>query len=244
MAKGGPAGCFVAAVFAAEFGKMVSKETKIDIIVTPAVTLIVGIAVARFIGPYIGDAMKWIGQLIMWATNLQPVPMGALVAVLMGLALTAPISSAAIAVMLELSGLAAGAATVGCCCQMIGFGVISYRENKIGGLIAQGLGTSMLQVPNIVRNPLALIPPTLASALLGPLATTIVPMQNNPAGAGMGTSGLVGQFGAVAVMGTDLSVFLKIGFMNFILPALLSLFIAEYMRKKQWIKLGDLKLDI
>ncbi|MGL4209713.1 MAG: PTS transporter subunit IIC [Candidatus Adiutrix sp.] len=244
MAKGGPAGCFVAAVFAAEFGKMVSKETKVDIIVTPAVTLIVGIAVANFVGPYIGGAMKWIGEVIMWATHLQPIPMGIMVAVLMGLALTAPISSAAIAVMLELSGLAAGAATVGCCCQMVGFAVISYRENKFGGLVAQGVGTSMLQVPNIVRNPLILIPPTLASAILGPFATTVAQMENNPAGAGMGTSGFVGQFGTIASMGTDIMVFVKIGLLHFILPAILALVIAEYMRKKNWIKPGDLKLDI
>ena len=244
IAGGGPAGCFVAAVFGAEFGKMVSKETKVDIIVTPAVTLLVGIAVAKFVGPCIGDFMKWIGELIMWATNLQPIPMGILVAVLMGLALTAPISSAAIAVMLDLSGLAAGAATVGCCAQMIGFGVSSYRENKWGGLIAQGIGTSMLQVPNIVRNPLILIPPTLAGAVLGPIATTVAHMTNNPGGAGMGTSGLVGQFGTVAVMGTGASVFIWMALLHFILPAALTLVFSEFMRKKGWIKFGDQKLDI
>ncbi len=243
-AKGGPAGCFVAAVAAAEFGKLVSKETKVDIIVTPAVTIIVGVAVANFVGPYIGDFMKWIGGVIIWSTNLRPIPMGILVSVLMGLALTAPISSAAIAVMLELSGLAAGAATVGCCCQMVGFAVASYRENKIGGLVAQGIGTSMLQVPNIVRNPLILIPPTLASAILGPVATTVAQMRNNPGGAGMGTSGLVGQFGTIAVMGTDASVFVRIALLHIILPAALTLAISEFMRKKGWIRFGDQKLDI
>lgn len=243
-AGGGPAGCFVATIAGAEFGKMVSKETKVDIIVTPAVTLLVGIAVAKFIGPGIGQGMKWLGALIGMATELQPIPMGALVAILMGLALTAPISSAAIAVMLGLDGLAAGAATVGCCAQMVGFAVISYRENQFGGLVAQGIGTSMLQVPNIIRNPLVLIPPVLASALLGPIATTWGQMMNNPGGAGMGTSGFVGQFGTVAVMGASASVFIKIALLHFILPAVICLAISEFMRKKNWIKYGDLKLDI
>ena len=241
---GGPAGCYVAAVIAAEFGKAVSKETKVDILVTPIVTIIVGIAVAKLIGPPIGSFMVWVGSLIMWATELQPVPMGMLVAVLMGLALTAPISSAAIGVMLELSGLAAGAATVGCCCQMVGFAVASYRENKIGGLVAQGIGTSMLQVPNILRNPLILVPPTLASAILGPLATTAFQMHNSPIGSGMGTSGLVGQIGTLTVMGGSAVVFMKIALLHFVLPIILTLIFSEYMRKKNWIKFGDQKLDI
>lgn len=243
-AGGGPAGCFIAAIFAAEFGKIVSKETKVDIIVTPAVTLIVGIAVAQFVGPYIGAFMTWIGEVIMWATNMQPIPMGILVSVIMGLALTAPISSAAIAVMLGLSGLAAGAATVGCCAQMVGFAVSSYKENKIGGLLAQGLGTSMLQVPNIVKNPLILVPPTLASAILGPIATTVAKMENTPGGAGMGTSGLVGQFGTLDAMGTSAGVLFWILVLQIALPAVLTWVICEYMRKKNYIKFGDMKLDI
>ncbi|MCD8351949.1 MAG: PTS sugar transporter subunit IIC [Planctomycetaceae bacterium] len=244
LAGGGPAGCFIAAVIAAECGKMVSKETKIDLIVTPAVTVFVGIAVGQFIGPYIGMFMTWVGQLIMWATELQPIPMGILVSVIMGLALTAPISSAAIGVMLGLSGLAAGAATVGCCCQMVGFAVASYKENKFGGLLAQGIGTSMLQVPNIVKTPMILIPPTLAAAILGPVATTVARMENTPIGSGMGTSGFVGQIGTITVMGSSGGVLTWILVLQILLPAVLTWVIAEYMRKKNWIKFGDQKLDI
>ena len=241
---GGPAGCFVAAVFGAEFGKLVSKETKVDIIVTPAVTIIVGVLVGQFVGPGIKIVMEGFGKLIMVATEMQPIPMGILVSVVMGMVLTLPISSAALSMMLGLAGLAGGAATVGCCAQMVGFAVASYRENGVGGLISQGLGTSMLQVPNIVRNPRIWIPPTLASAILGPIATTILPMQNNPAGSGMGTSGLVGQFGTIAVMGTEPMVWVKIALLHFILPALLTWIICEIMRKQGWIKPGDMKLDI
>ena len=240
---GGPAGCFVAAVIGAEFGKLVSKETKVDIIITPMVTIITGVATGVFIGPTINTMMVALGALIMKATELQPIPMGILVSVLMGLILTAPISSAAVAMMLKLGGLAAGAATVGCAAQMVGFAVASYRENGWGGLVSQGLGTSMLQVPNIVRNPRILIPPTLAGAILGPIATTIWPMTNIPAGAGMGTSGLVGQFGTVEAMGMTGGVMFKVVMLHFILPAILTILISEYMRKTGWIKYGDMKLD-
>jgi len=181
----------------------------------------------------------------MLATELAPIPMGILVSVLMGVILTLPISSAALAMMLVLGGGAAGAATVGCATQMVGFAVASYRENGWGGgLVSQGLGTSMLQVPNIVKNPLIWVPATLASAILGPLATTILPMSNIPAGAGMGTSGLVGQFGTIEAMGMGTGVLIKIGLLHFILPAILALAISEFMRKKGWIKFGDMKLDI
>ena len=240
---GGPAGCFVAAVIGAEFGKLVSKETKVDIIITPMVTIITGVATGVFIGPTINSMMVALGALIMKATELQPIPMGILVSVLMGLILTAPISSAAVAMMLKLGGLAAGAATVGCAAQMVGFAVASYRENGWGGLVSQGLGTSMLQVPNIVRNPRILIPPTLAGAILGPIATTIWPMTNIPAGAGMGTSGLVGQFGTFEAMGMTGGVIFKVVMLHFILPAILTILISEYMRKTGWIKYGDMKLD-
>ena len=240
---GGPAGCFVAAVIGAEFGKLVSKETKVDIIITPMVTIITGVATGVFIGPTINTMMVALGALIMKATELQPIPMGILVSVLMGLILTAPISSAAVAMMLKLGGLAAGAATVGCAAQMVGFAVASYRENGWGGLVSQGLGTSMLQVPNIVRNPRILIPPTLAGAILGPIATTIWPMTNIPAGAGMGTSGLVGQFGTFEAMGMTGGVMFKVVVLHFILPAILTILISEYMRKTGWIKYGDMKLD-
>lgn len=241
---GGPAGSFIAAVIGAEFGKAVSKETKVDIIVTPATTIILGVAAGVLVGPPIGAFMKWLGVVIMTATEMAPIPMGILVSVVMGMVLTLPISSAALAVMLELGGLAAGAATVGCATQMIGFAVSSYKENGVGGLISQGLGTSMLQVPNIVRNPLIWVPPTLASAILGPLATTVLPMENVPIGAGMGTSGLVGQFGTIEAMGLSAGVLMKIGLLHFLLPAVLTLVIAEFMRKQGWIKFGDMKLDI
>ncbi len=241
---GGPAGCFVAAVIGAEFGKLVSKETKVDIIVTPVVTIITGVAVGILVGPGIGKFMTWLGIVIMKATELQPVPMGILVSVLVGVALTLPISSAALCLMLSLGGLAAGAATVGCCSQMVGFAVASYRENGWGGLLSQGLGTSMLQIPNIVKNPRIWIPPTLSSAIIGPIATTVMRMENVPAGAGMGTSGLVGQVGTVEAMGASAGVFFKIGILHFVLPAVLTLIIAEYMRKKEWIKFGDMKLDV
>lgn len=241
---GGPAGSFIAAIIGAEFGKAVSKETKVDIIVTPATTIILGVAAGVLVGPPIGAFMKWLGVVIMTATEMAPIPMGILVSVVMGMVLTLPISSAALAVMLELGGLAAGAATVGCATQMIGFAVSSYKENGVGGLISQGLGTSMLQVPNIVRNPLIWVPPTLASAILGPLATTVLPMENVPIGAGMGTSGLVGQFGTIEAMGLSAGVLMKIGLLHFLLPAVLTLVIAEFMRKQGWIKFGDMKLDI
>jgi uncharacterized membrane protein len=239
---GGPAGCFVATIIGAEFGKIVSKETKVDILVTPLTTLIVGIAVAALIGPPIGSFMKWLGEVIMWATTLQPIPMGILISVLMGLALTAPISSAAICIMLELSGIAAGAATVGCCCQMVGFAVASYRENKVGGLVAIGLGTSMLLVPKILRRPIILVPPTLAAAILGPFVTTIFPMTNVPIGAGMGTSGLVGQIGTITSMGFSTGVLVQIAMFQIILPAVLAIVISEFMRKKGLIKFGDQSL--
>lgn len=240
---GGPAGCFVAAVIGAEFGKIVSKETKVDIIVTPVVTIIAGVGTGVLIGPGINYLLKALGDFIILATELRPIPMGILVSVVMGLALTAPISSAALAIMLGLTGLAGGASCVGCCAQMVGFAVASFRENGWGGIVSQGIGTSMLQIPNIVKNPLILIPPTLTSAILGPLATTVFKMETVPAGAGMGTSGLVGQFGTVEAMGATSGVLLMIILMHVILPIIITLPISEYMRKKGWIKFGDMKLD-
>ncbi|MDZ5472561.1 PTS sugar transporter subunit IIC [Bacillus sp. 31A1R] len=241
---GGPAGSFVAALISTEIGKLISKETKIDIIVTPFTTIFVGYTVAATIGPGINYLIKGLGSIIMWGTEQRPIVMGVVVAVLMGLALTAPISSAAIALMLDLHGLAAGAATIGCAAQMVGFAVISFRENRWGGLIAQGLGTSMLQVPNIVRNPLILIPPTVAGALLAPIGTTIFLMENNAAGAGMGTSGLVGQIMTLTTMGFSGNVFFKIALLHFVGPLVISLLLSEYMRKKGWIKKGDLSIQM
>ena len=243
-ALGGPVGCFIAAAVGAECGKLVSKTTPVDIIVTPAVTLMAGVAVAQFIGPAIAAMMTEIGALIMWAVELQRLRMGMGVAVLMGINLTLPSSSAAIAIALSLSGLAAGAATVGCCAQMVGFAVMSFKENRWAGLLSQGLGTSMLQMPNIVKNPKIWIPPIVASAVLGPVATLGFKMRKIPSGAGMGTSGLVGQVGTINAMGNAPSVWLAIGLLHFVLPALITLAVAMLLRKKGWIKEGDLKLDV
>lgn len=241
---GGPAGSFVSALVGGELGKMVSKETPIDIIVTPAVTIISGFIAASTVGPLIAYGMKQLGEFIGWATLLQPIPMGMVVAVVMGLALTAPISSAALAIMMDLNGLAAGAATVGCTAQMIGFAVTSFRDNGVGGALAQGLGTSMLQVPNIIRNPWILVPPTVAGALLGPLATTVFGMTNISIGAGMGTAGLVGQFTTVTDMGFTQGVMTKILLLHFIAPAILALIVAHILRRHNLIKQGDMKLDL
>ena len=247
-AAGGPVGAFLAGAFGAEFGKMVSKETKVDIIVTPAVTIIVGCLIGALVGPGVDAIMSGFGTLIMKATELHPIPMGIIIAVVMGMALTLPISSAAIGIMLGLSGIAAGAATVGCAAQMIGFAVMSFKENGWGGLFAQGLGTSMLQMPNIVRNWKVWIPPTLAGAIIGPLATTVFKMQNIPIGSGMGTSGLVGQFGTITAMEAagagGAKMYLSILLLHFILPAVVTLLIAGFMRKRNIIKENDLKLDL
>lgn len=240
---GGPAGSYLAALIAAEVGKLISKETKLDIIITPFITIFTGYTVAAFIGPGIDFLMKSLGGLIMWGTEQRPIIMGIVVAVIMGLALTAPISSAAIALMLDLHGLAAGAATIGCSAQMVGFAISSYRENKVGGLFAVGMGTSMLLVTNIIRNPYVLIPPTIAGAVMAPLGTTLLILHNNAAGAGMGTSGLVGQIMTFTTMGFSLEIFLKVIILHIIGPALISLILSEYMRKKGLIKFGDMLLQ-
>lgn len=245
---GGPVGAFIATIFAVEFGKLISKETKVDILITPAVTILVGVIVAQLVGPVVAKFMTYFGTLIMQATEMQPIIMGALVSTLVGIALTLPISSAAICMMLSLGGLAGGAATVGCCCQMIGFAVMSFRENGVGGLFAQGLGTSMLQMPNIIKNYKIWIPPTLASFLLGPISTSIFKMENIPIGSGMGSSGLVGQFGTITAMQAadkgGPSMWIGIILLHFVLPTILTLIISEFMRKKGLIKPGDLKIDI
>lgn len=241
---GGPAGAFVAAAFGAEFGKAVSKETKVDIIVTPALTLIAGAIAAKTVGPLVSALMTGLGAVIMRATDLQPFLMGIVVSVIMGLVLTAPISSAALAIMLGLTGLAGGAATAGCSAQMIGFAVISYRENGVGGLFAQGLGTSMLQISNIVNNWWILVPPTVAAAITGPIATVVFHMTNVPAGSGMGTSGLVGQIGTFTSMGFQPSVFLAVLLVHFLLPAILALIVDRILKKAGKIKIGDYRLEL
>lgn len=245
---GEPVGAFVAALIGAEVAKLITGKTKVDIVLIPAFTIITGGLAGHFISPVVAALMSGLGEVINRATELQPIPMGILVSVLMGMILTLPISSAAIAISLGLDGLAAGAAVVGCATQMIGFAIASYKENGLGGFIAQGLGTSMLQVPNIIKNPLIWIPPTLASAFLGPLATYVFRMESNSIGAGMGTSGLVGQFGTMAKMVTENGnsfsiVLMKVALLHFLLPAILTLVISKYMRKKGWIKFGDMKLN-
>ncbi len=252
---GGPLAVLVIAIIAAECGKAVSKETKVDILVTPIVTVLVGIGVAYLLAPPIGKAASAVGNLIMWATELQPFFMGILVSVIVGIALTLPISSAAICAALALTGLAGGAAVAGCCAQMVGFAVMSFRENRWGGLVSQGLGTSMLQMGNIVRNPKIWIPPTLASAITGPIATCIFRLQMNgtPVSSGMGTCGLVGPIGVYTGWVNDIAAGLKpsisgmdwIGLILicFILPAVLTWLISLPFRKKGWIGEGDLTLD-
>ena len=241
---GGPVGALVATVVATELGKIVSKETRVDIIVTPGVTIISGVLVAQFVGPGVSSFMTAFGNLVKTATELQPFFMGILVSALIGIALTLPISSAAICIMLGLDGLAGGAATAGCCAQMIGFAVLSFRENGVGGLLAQGLGTSMLQMGNIVRNPRIWIPPTLASMVTGPIATMVFQLENIPAGSGMGTCGLVGPIGVYTAMGGGSSMWLGIFFVCFLLPAVLTPIFGVFCRKLGWIKDGDMKLDL
>lgn len=244
-ALGGPVGCLFAACVGTEFGKMISKETPVDILITPAITIIAGVLTAALTGPQIQRFMGAFGGLIMYATELRPFFMGMLVSALVGIALTLPISSAAICISLGLSGLAAGASTAGCCAQMVGFAVMSFQENRWGGLVSQGLGTSMLQLPNIIRNPYVWIPPTLASIITGPVATVVFRLKNIPAGAGMGTSGLVGPLGVLTAMPEGgASVWLGILFVCFILPAVLTLIFGQIMRKMGLIRRGDLLLDM
>ena len=253
---GGPLAVLFVAIVAAEVGKAVSKETKIDILVTPIVTILVGVGFAALIAAPVGQAASAVGKAIMWATELQPFFMGIIVSVVIGVALTLPISSAAICAALGLTGLAGGAAVAGCCAQMIGFAVMSFPENRWGGLAAQGLGTSMLQMGNIVRNPRVWIPPTVASAITGPIATCIFRLQMNgaPVSSGMGTCGLVGQIGVytgwvndiaagakTAITGMD---WLGLVLISFVLPAVLTWLIAIPLRKCGWIKEGDLTLDL
>ena len=252
---GGPLAVLFVAIVAAEIGKAVSKETKIDILVTPIVTVLVGVGFAALIAAPVGTAASAVGQAIMWATELQPFFMGIIVSVVIGVALTLPISSAAICFALGLTGLAGGAAVAGCCAQMVGFAVMSFPENRWGGLAAQGLGTSMLQMGNIVRNPRIWIPPTLASAITGPLATCLFRLEmNGPAiSSGMGTCGLVGQIGVYTGWVNDIAAGTKAAItpmdwaamllICFVLPAVLSVVFCEIERKLGWIKEGDLKLN-
>ena len=253
---GGPLSVYFVAIAACECGKLVSKETKIDILVTPIVTILAGIGLSALIAAPIGTAAKAVGHAIMWATELQPFFMGILVSVLVGIALTLPISSAAICASFGLVGLAGGAAVAGCCAQMVGFAVMSFRENRWGGLVAQGLGTSMLQMPNIIKNPRIWIPPTLASAITGPLATCLFQLEMNGSAlsSGMGTCGLVGQIGIYTGWLSDIAAgskaaitamdWIGMALICFILPALLSWIFCALLRKWGWIRENDLKLEL
>ena len=253
---GGPLAVYAVAIVACECGKLVSKETKVDILVTPIVTILAGIGIAALIAAPIGTAASAVGSAVKWATLQQPFLMGILVSVIIGVALTLPISSAAICAALTLTGLAGGAAVAGCCAQMVGFAVMSFKENRWGGLVAQGVGTSMLQMPNIVKNPKIWIPPTLASAITGPLATCLFKLEMNGAAvnSGMGTCGFCGQIGIWTGWVNDVAAGTKaaitamdwIGLVLicFVLPAVLSFVFCEILRKWGWIKENDLKLDL
>lgn len=253
---GGPLAVLIVTIFAAEFGKAVSKETKIDIIVTPFITIFIGAGLSIWWAPTIGAAASAVGNAIMWATELQPFFMGILVSVIVGIALTLPISSAAICAALGLTGLAGGAAVAGCCANMVGFAVLSFRENKWGGLFAQGIGTSMLQMGNIVRNPRIWLPAILSSAITGPIATCVFHLQMNGAAvaSGMGTCGLVGQIGIYTGWINDIASGAKVAItpmdwigmllVCFILPGVLTWAFGLFFRKIGWIKENDLKLDL
>ncbi len=239
---GGPAGSYVAVLFATEIGKIVYGMTRVDIIVTPFTTILVGYITGSLIGVPINRLMVWIGEIINWSTMQHPFIMGIIVAVLMGWALTAPISSVAIAFMLSLDGLAAGAAVIGCSAQMVGFAVTSYRDNGFGGFLAQAIGTSMLQVSNIIKNPAILIPPTIASIVVAPIGTVLFQMTNNTAGAGMGTSGLVGQIMAFETMGFTWPVFWQVLLIHIIAPAIVAYLTYVVLKKVGWIKPGDMTI--
>lgn len=244
---GEPLGAFIAAYAGILIGSLVSGKTKVDILVTPLVSIVSGSAIGLLVGPPISSFMTYLGGLVNWGVGQQPFIMGIVVSVLMGMFLTLPISSAAIGIVLGLDGLAAGAATVGCCCNMIGFAVCSYRENKVGGLLAQGLGTSMLQIPNIVRRPLIWIPAIVSSAILGPVSTMVFKMASNATGSGMGTAGLIGPIMSFQTMSEYMPMATVLTYnitMYFVLPAIISLAVSEFMRKHNFISHGDMKLDL
>ena len=245
---GGPLAVYFITIVASECGKIVSKETKVDILVTPLVCIVSGSSVGLILGPPISAFMTWLGSMINWGTEQAPFLMGIVVSILMGMILTLPISSAALGIILGLNGIAAGAATVGCCANMIGFATASFRENKVNGLLAQGLGTSMLQIGNIVKNPLIWLPAIITSAVLGPVSTMVLHMTNNATGSGMGTAGLVGQINAYQTMVSEgvppVIVLLEIAVMHFLLPGIMAFGISEFMRKKGLICEGSMKLSV
>ena len=242
---GGPVGAYLSVIVGAEIGSLISRRTAVDIILTPMLTIVAGGLLARYCCSPINDMMLYLGELINNATQLSPFMMGVVVAVVVGCILTLPISSAAICIMLGLEGLAAGAATVGCCAQMIGFAVISYTDNGVGGLISQGLGTSMLQIGNIARKPIIWVAPTVASAVLGPISTVFLGMTNSAVGAGMGTAGLVGPLAAYATMSGTVpaaTLITEIIILYFIAPAIIALAVHMCMKRAGWVKVGDMKI--
>ena len=244
-ALGGPVGALIATIISTELGKMISKETRVDILAPPAVTIISGVLAAQFVGPGVSAFMTAFGNLVKTATVMQPLFMGILVSALIGIALTLPISSAAICIMLSLDGIAGGAATAGRCAQMVGFACLSFRENGWGGLLAQGLGTSMLQMGNIVKNPRIWIAPTVVSMITGPLSTLVFKLENIPAGSGMGTCGLVGPIGIYTAMPDGgARMWAGILLICFVIPAILTPILGEILRKIGWIKDGDMRLDV
>lgn len=246
---GEPLGAFIAAIVAVLIGRLVAGKTKVDIIVTPLVCILSGTIVGFIAGPPITTFMYYLGQLVNVNVEQHPIVGGIVVSVLMGMILTLPISSAAIGISMQISGLAAGAATIGCCCNMVGFAVASYRENKMGGLVAQGVGTSMLQVPNIVKKPIIWLPAIISSAILGPVASFALHMTSTPVGSGMGSAGFVGQFAAYGSMTTEgnmtpVVAILLILVMHFLLPAIITFVVSEIMRKYGFIKENDMKLEV
>lgn len=240
----GPAGAFFCVLIAVELGKIVSKTTRVDIIVTPFVTIGIGVLIAMLICPAIAFLMYWLGYFVNYATGMMPFLMGIIISVVVGVILTLPISSAAICAMIGITGLAGGAAVAGCCAQMVGFAVISFRENGWGGIVAQGLGTSMLQMGNITKKPIVWLPPTLASAITGPIATCLFKLECSNVSAGMGTCGLVGPIGVFTDMGFTANSIIGVIVVCILLPAVLSLLFSEIMRRLGWIKEGDLKLEL
>lgn len=241
---GGVAGSFVASIITIELARLYASKTKIDIIVTPFLTIVIGSFVGQLVGPVIGDFMTNIGQFVMYATEQQPFVMGMLVAVVFGIVLTAPLSSAALAIMLDISGIAAGAALIGCCCHMVGLAVTGYKDNGFSGVVSIGVGTSMLQISNVLLNPFIIVPPVLASAVIAPIMTVFFPMETNAAGAGMGTSGFVGQIMTIETMGADLNVFILILVFHIVLPAVVTLLFYYVMTRLSLIKPGDQKLRV
>lgn len=241
---GGAAGTYIVSLVVTELGRLYSGKTKVDILLTPLLTLIIGAMIAKLVGPFIAQLMASIGEFITFSTMQQPLVMGMLVSLVFGLTLSSPISSAALALMLNIEGTAAAAATIGCCCHMIGFAVTSYGDNGAQGLIAHGIGTSKIQIPNYIRNPFILVPSVIASIITAPLMTILWPMSNVAAGAGMGTSGFVGQIMTIKTMGNSLTTWLQIGLFHFLLPALISYFVYRLMKNAHIIKPGDQQINM